>query len=295
MEIKNIRTFVRVAELGSFTRAAQELQYAQSTVTMHIQQLETELNCTLFDRNGKRITLSAAGQDFMQYAYQILKYEALTREHFSASGEPEGVLNIGIMETIAASDYSNFFRAFQIKYPKVTLNLQIVTTHQALDLLNKGMFDLIFLLDNKITNENWVTVREDPVEIYFFSAPTHPLIREKEVSLDRLLQEPFILTEKGCNYRQVFEGDLASRGQSVICCTEIGYTPYILDAVVAQQANGLLPSITLTRALDEGRLTRIHVKNYQIHMLIQVIYSKRRRVSSVLKVFLDELYTLNNK
>ena len=69
MEIKNIRTFVRVAELGNFTKAAQELGYAQSTVTTQIQLLESELKCSLLDRNGKKIVLSANGKDFLQYAY----------------------------------------------------------------------------------------------------------------------------------------------------------------------------------------------------------------------------------
>lgn len=289
MEIKNIRTFVRVAELGNFTKAAQELGYVQSTVTTQIQQLESELKCSLFDRNGKKIVLSTNGKDFLQYAYQIIKYESMTLEHFSSSGEPEGVLSIGIMETICASEYALIFQRFQKKYPKVSLKIQIVTTHQALDLLDKGMFDLIFLLDNKISSPYRVTAREYPVDIYFFAAASHPLAAEKEVSLDRLLQERFILTEKGCNYRQVFESELDARGKLLNCCMEIGYTPYIIQAVAAQQAIGLLPSITLKEPLQSHRISRINVSNYQIRMSIQIIYSNKRRISLPLNAFLDEL------
>ena len=289
MELKNIRTFLRVAELGNFTKAAQELGYAQSTITTQIQQLESELKCSLFDRNGKKVTLSATGKEFMQYAYQILKYESMTLEHFSSSGEPEGTLSIGIMETICASEYTYIFQNFQKKYPQVSLKLQVVTTHQALDLLDKGIFDLIFLLDNNISSPNRVTAREYPVEIFFFSSSSHPLASEKEVTLDRLLQERFILTEKGCNYRQVFESELAARGKYLNCHAEIGYTPYIIQAVTAQQAIGLLPSITLKESLEKGIISRINVKNYQIHMFIQVIYSNKRRASLPLKAFLNEL------
>ena len=64
MELKNIRTFIKVAELENFTKASQELGYAQSTVTMQIQQLENELHANLFERNGKRIRLSAQGGNF---------------------------------------------------------------------------------------------------------------------------------------------------------------------------------------------------------------------------------------
>lgn len=289
MEIKNIRTFVRVAELGNFTKAAQELGYAQSTVTMQIQQLESDLKCSLFDRNGKKVVLSATGREFLQYAYQIIKYESMALEHFSLSGEPEGELTIGIMETICASEYASVFQNFQMKYPKVSLKIQIVTTHQALEFLEKGKFDLIFLLDNKISRPDMVTAREYPVDISFFCSASHPLAQEKEVSLDRLLQERFILTEKGCNYRQVFESELAARQQHLHCFTEIGYTPYIIQAVSTQQVIGLLPSITLKEPLRARRIRVINVPNYQIRMSIQVIFSNKRRISLPLKAFLDEL------
>ena len=103
MELKNIHTFIKVAEFENFTKASNELGYAQSTVTMQIQQLENELQANLFERNGKRIRLSSAGQEFLKYAYQITKYESMALDHFHRTEEPEGRLNIGIMETVAYS------------------------------------------------------------------------------------------------------------------------------------------------------------------------------------------------
>ena len=110
-------------------------------------------------------------------------------EHFSLSGEPEGELNIGIMETICASEFVNLFQNFSLNYHQVSLNLQIVTTHQALDMLEKGKFDLIFLLDNKISRPDMVTAREYPVDISFFCASGHPLASQKDITLEQLLQE----------------------------------------------------------------------------------------------------------
>lgn len=72
MDFRNIRAFVRVAELKSFSKAAAEMDYVQSTVTMQVQQLEWELGHTLFDRIGRKVSLTALGAEFLTCAYEIL-------------------------------------------------------------------------------------------------------------------------------------------------------------------------------------------------------------------------------
>lgn len=288
MELKNINTFIKVAELGNITRASAELGYAQSTVTMQIQQLENELHANLFERNGKRIRLSAAGHDFLNYAYHISKYEAMAIEHFHRTTEPEGTLNIGVMETICSSDYSHFFYEFLEKYPKISLNLKVVTASQAVEDLDKGLFDVIFLIDKKIIRPDWKTIQECPVEISFFCSSSHPLSKEGEVSIERLLKERFILTEKGCNYREVFENDLAAIGKKLECITEIGHTSYIIKAVSRQLGIGLLPTFTLLKELSRGTISLIPTTNYNIHLPIQIIYNAQHRVTLPLKTFFQE-------
>lgn len=289
MELKNIHTFIRVAEYENFTKAAKELGYAQSTVTLQIQQLENELRTNLFERYGKRIVLSAAGREFLKYAYQISKYESMAIEHFHRTEEPEGHLKIGVMDTLCSSEYTDLFYTFQEKYPKITMYLEIVTTLQAMEDLDKGKFDLIFLLDKKITRPNWVTSKEFPVEIAFFCSRRHSLAGASAVSLDRLLQERFILTEQSCNYRDVFENDLASAGKRLNCAMEIGHTDFIIHAVSRQLGIGLLPLFTLKEALAKGDISLIRVKDYQIQLAVQVIYNSQRRVSLPLRTLLAEL------
>ena len=76
MELRNVKTFIKIAEIGNFSKAATELGYAQSTVTMQIQTLERELGVSLFERNGKSAVLSAAGKEFLDYAYNLQRCEA---------------------------------------------------------------------------------------------------------------------------------------------------------------------------------------------------------------------------
>lgn len=289
MELKNINTFIKVAELGNITKASAELGYAQSTVTMQIQQLENELNANLFERHGKRIQLSTAGHDFLKYAYSISKYETMAINHFKQTNEPEGTLNIGVMETICHSHYTQFFYDFLEKYPKITLHLEVVTESLAIDSLEKGLLDIIFLIDQKIIRPEWKTLREFPTEISFFCASSHPLARQREVSMERLLEERFILTQKDCSYRQMFENDLATMGKKIKGITEINHTSYIIKAVLRQLGIGLLPTFTLLEEQKRGTISLIPIANYKIHLPLQIIYNTRHRVSLPLEIFSEEV------
>lgn len=293
MELKNINTFIKVAELGNITKASTELGYAQSTVTMQIQQLENELNANLFERHGKRIQLSAAGHDFLKYAYSISKYETMAINHFKQTNEPEGTLNIGVMETICYSHYAQFFYDFLEKYPKITLHLEVVTESLAIDYLEKGLLDIIFLIDQKVIRPEWKILREFPTEISFFCSSSHPLARQREVSMERLLEERFILTQKDCSYRQVFENDLATIGKKLKCITEINHTSYIIKTVSRQLGIGLLPTFTLLEEQKRGTISLIPMGNYKIHLPLQIIYNTKHRVSLPLKFFSEEVECMN--
>ena len=205
MELRNVKTFIKIAEIGNFSRAASDLGYAQSTVTMQIQTLERELGVSLFERNGKSAVLSAAGKEFLDYAYNLQRCEAMALEHFAEGEEPSGEVSVGIMETLCASRYGIIFREFKKRYPKANVKVVVATTLECMELLGKGKLDLILTVDNKINHINWETTHEVPTEIRFFCPANHPFAGKKDIPLDTVLEENFIMIEEGCNYRQAYE------------------------------------------------------------------------------------------
>lgn len=287
MEIRNIKTFLKVAEMGNFSRAAQDLGYAQSTVTMQIQALERELQVTLFERNGKQITLSSAGEEFRGFAYEIIKQEEMALEYFTNEEEPQGQIKIGVMETMCASKYAELFRAYMKRYPKVRLITAVATTLQCMDMLEKGKLDAILTVDEKLNRPNWKTAHELETEICFFCSCDHSFASRETVTMDELIRERFIQIEEGCNYRQAFEAYLAQQGKTIVNVQEVGYTSMIIDCVADNIGVSLLPKFTLEDALREGRIALITVEGYSITMLMQVIYSKNRWATPALRAFLD--------
>lgn len=287
MEIRNIKTFIKVAEMGNFSRAAAELGYAQSTVTTQIQALERELKTALFERNGKKIMLSAAGEEFQQFAYQMVRCEEMALEHFSNEKEPRGHLKVGVMETICASRYGQIFKLYLKKYPKVRLTTEVATTLECMDRLSKGTLDVILTVDQKIVRPAWKTAHILDTEICFFCSSHHPFACGRPVTMEELIREKFIQIEEGCNYRNAFEQYLAAQGKSVLNIQEVGYTQMIIDCVVDNMGISLLPRFTLTEALGRGEIAVINVRDYSFSMYMQVIYNKNRWVTPALRAFLQ--------
>ena len=287
MELRNIKTFIRVAELGNFSRAAADLGYAQSTVTGQIQMLERELDVTLFERNGKHAVLSDAGTEFLSYAYQLQQCEAMVLEHFSSEQEPHGNVSVGVMETLCSSDYGTIFRKFRMRYPKVNLRVVVAKTLDCMEMLRKGDLDVILTVDEKIHRKNWETAHEIPAEICFFCSAEHPFAGKQNIPLDTLLAENFIQIEAGCNYRQAFEQYVEQQDKVVTNVMEIGFSSLIIDAVEQNLGVSILPRFTLERALAGGRIALFTLEDFQLTMLMQVIYSKNRWVNPAMAAFLE--------
>lgn len=145
MELRNVRTFVSVAGLLSFRRAAAVLNYAPSTVSAQIQSLEDELRLKLFDRLEKGIRLTEAGERFLPYA---LKLQELAAESVSAAaGEHarKGMLTVRMPETLAAYRFPGLLSRFRREHPNIGIRLRGSSTHNIQRYLEKGL-DLAFVV-----------------------------------------------------------------------------------------------------------------------------------------------------
>lgn len=289
MEIRNLKTFLKAAELNSFTKAAKCFHYSQSTVTAHIDALEKELGVLLFIRNGKRIHLSAAGKHLQDYAYRIVALDEEATAHFSTDTEPEGELRIGIVESICSSLYMRVFSRFMKSYPKVKIKVTILTTVQLTDALEEGQLDLIITLDRPVTDSAFLVLRRKEAPVRFFAAPTHPLEGKKSCLLEDLFSENWLLTEHGCNYRLALEEELAKRQINIHNTLEIGYARTLIRFVSEGLGISLLPEFDLLMDLENERIAVLPVSDFQITMQIQLIVSKKRWISPGIHRFTEML------
>ena len=146
MELRNITTFLRVAELQNFTHAAQELGYSQSAVTVQIRQLETELGVPLFERIGRSVSLTAPGQAFLQKAGEIIKAAERAKDAVRTAPEPEGTLRVGTMESLSASVVWRLITDFHRQFPQVNVVIRTSTADGLLEMMRRNDVDFIYFV-----------------------------------------------------------------------------------------------------------------------------------------------------
>ena len=134
MELRNINTFLHVAELHSFSRAARELDYSQSAVSSQIAQLEEELAVPLFDRVGKTVRLTDAGQTFLHYARTLLTTAQQAKAALQPAPEASGTLRVAIADSLCSALMPPLLARFHALCPRVEVSLRTATTQEMQDL-----------------------------------------------------------------------------------------------------------------------------------------------------------------
>lgn len=287
MDNRYIHSFIQVAELMSFSKAAQQLGYAQSTITAQIQQLEIELKVRLFDRLGKKIYLSPQGKSFLPIAKEIIKLELDAKHIVLTSQIPKGLLRVGILESLCSTLYEEIIEDYLRKYPAVELVIKIGTTLENIRMLKENEVDLIVTLDNQIYDQNLITALERQEKIVFICAPENALTKQnKPIFLQDLLPQRFILTEKYCNYRKIFEEILDQHQYVIFSSLEIGNTNFILNYVAKDLGITLLPYFTVKKILSPEGFHILEVQDCTITMYTQLLYRKDKWISPAQEAFL---------
>lgn len=289
MEIRNIISFLKITETNSFSKAADALGYTQSNVTMQIKQLETELGTILFDRIGKRITLTENGKLFLRYANEIISSIDNAKHALSDSLVPSGEIRIGILESICITYLPEIITRFHRQYPAVNTIIKIGTFEELSTLLNTNQIDLLWTFDEPISNNNWIKELVYPNQICIIASPTNSIFNEKELSLESLASKTFIFTENDCSYGNVFRQLLISSKIPFNTFMEIGNTEIIKKFVAADLCLSVLPKFTIQTELKTGAIQIVPISEFQLVMYGQVFYHKNKWVSQTMKAFLSVL------
>jgi LysR family transcriptional regulator, regulator of the ytmI operon len=255
MDLRHLHTFKTIVEAGSFVQAAEKLQYAQSTITLQIQQLEEELGVELFNRTLRKIRLTPAGHTLLTHAHHVLNQIAQMRQDMAdlASGE-SGYLRVGMIEPVAHLYLIDVLRAFRVHYPRIRLTIEVLSTIRTHEQLVAEQIDLgistpppthMGLIFEPLLADGMVLL-----------LPGDHLLQERpHIALSDLRDECLLLTHPPCAYRTAIEQAFMAHGFPLTTSIEIGSLEVIKQAVAVGLGIALLPQLSC-RHIPPGTIVR---------------------------------------
>ncbi|WP_037155064.1 LysR family transcriptional regulator [Rhizobium freirei] len=287
MHPRLLRTFLAVAHNRSFTRAAEEVHLAQSSVSDQMQALEVELGAELFVRSRQGLDLTQAGKVLASYAAEILELADEARIAVAAAGGSEkGTVVIGALETIASVRLPEWLASFQAAHADIALRLKIAGTGELMRKLEAGELDVVFCFDGGGLDERFVK-RAVAMEALVLVAPKGGAFDERQPDLAELTAIDFLATEVGCVYRAMFdkafaEADLAPPRLAA----EAGSIGAIARLIAAGAGMGLVPRLAVADAIDRDEINELPWPGPSQTVPLVMIWRRRRVQPPPLKLLL---------
>ncbi|MET9953607.1 LysR family transcriptional regulator [Streptomyces sp. NPDC006339] len=284
MELRLLVTFEKVATVLSFTRAASELRYAQSSVTGQIRSLESTLGTELFERLGSRIRLTEAGERLLPYARQIIALAEEARAAVAGDGEPAGPIAVGTMESLTSYRLPPLLELFHHRYPGVRLALRPTLGDATRQALRAGTYDLGFLMERETEHEGLESevLTEEPLVLV--AGPRHPLTGRTGLTAGDVAGSGLVGTEPGCAYRDLFEAELKPYGPVF---TEYGTIEASKRGVAAGLGIALLPRIAVREELASGALVALDWEP-SFRLFTQIAWRRGKRLPEHVRLFVEQ-------
>ncbi|WP_406303816.1 LysR family transcriptional regulator [Streptomyces sp. NBC_00885] len=288
MDIRQLTTFQMAATLLSFSRAAAELNYAQSSVTGQIRGLENSLGVELFERlSGRSVRLTQAGQRFLPYAEQLLHLADEARNATKGGTEPSGRLLVGTMESIATYHMPPLLEFFHHRYPGLQVVLRPGAGAETVQALRQGSLDLGLLTDVETghAGTDGVVLRSEPVVAV--AAPGHAPAGRRLVTADQLRDVRVLAPEAGPGYRRLLERELwGGRGPTPLL--ESGTVESAKRWAASGLGIALLPAVAVEEGIDEGTLVPLAWwPPCEVHT--QLVWRRGTRLTREMRLFIDKV------
>ena len=287
MELRNLITFIHVAELGSFTKAAEQLGYSQSTISFQIKQLEDELDCLLFERINHTITLTERGHELISYAHQVRTLTDDFKESLMREEECKGHIHIVTPDSVCEEMIKSRYIDFHKRYPQISIKFTTADTTVMFDMLDHNEADAIITLDSHSYRKDYVIAKEQALPMHFVTNAKSKYAHLHDIKIKDIINEPFVLTEYGQGYRRVFDKELAKKSLEIAPVLEIGRTDMITSILTESDMISFLPDFVTKPFVESGKLCYLDICDLNVEIWKQLIYHKNKWMSKGLKTVIE--------
>lgn len=294
IDFRHLETFCRVADLKSFSKAADDLFLTQPTISGHILSLEHSLSLRLFDRTGREVRLTKAGEVFLQYASKILSSRKDLLNALSEFSQGiRGELSLGASTIPGEYLLPKLMGHFKKEHPHFTLSLKIADTKEVVQLVLQGDVEL-GMIGGKLNHNSLHYEKYEEDEIIVVAPSGHPLTKKKKGDLADLLEEPWIIREEGSGTQMAVEKGLRKKGKSLKqfnVVMEMGSTSAVKEGVKVGLGLAFISKRAVEEELKQGLFSRIHVEGIDpISRQLYIVSHRGRTLSPIGMEFLRFLH-----
>jgi len=288
--LHQLKVFEAVARHSSFTRAAEELFLTQPTVSMQVKQLSKAVGLPLFEQVGKQLYLTTAGQELYATCHDI--FEKISQFEIVVA-DLKGLKQGGLrLSTITTAKYviPRLLGPFCQRYPGIDVSLTVTNHERVLENLAHNRDDLYIVSQTpEDVDVSFHPFLENPLVV--LAPRSHPLAGEKNIPLQRLADEPFIMREPGSGTRKAVQDLFDRHGISVKVKLDLGSNEAIKQAIAGGLGISVLSRHTLALEGLNSQITVLDVEEFPIKRYWYIIYPTGKRLSVVARTFFE--YLLN--
>ena len=286
MDYDQLASFLQVAKLQSFSRAAEKLYRTQPAISAQVRLLEQECGEKLFDRSGKRVLLTQAGEILLRYAEKLLDMQ---KEALQAIAElnqtPRGKLYIGANEATCLYVLPKTFAQFKHRYPLVQISIYRNFSHKILQKVQEGAVDLgIVTLPQTANNIEVIPLFRDEVQVVV--PKNHPLAKNKRVTIEEMTHYPLVIPKTG-RTRVMLDRLLRDHRDHVQISMELASVETIKKFVGAGLGISIISRTYAQPEVAAGVLKLIPLEGLKLYRELGLIYRRDRYLSLPAKIFIE--------
>jgi DNA-binding transcriptional LysR family regulator len=279
LDTRQLRAFVTLARRGSFTLAAKDLHLSQSAVSHSMKALETDIGCRLFDRLGKKVLLTQAGEQLLGHADKIMGEMCVARESITQLGRwGKTRLRISASETACQYILPEVLRQFQKQYPQANILIEPADTPRAIELLRANTIDLAITLEPKHDDDfEFTPLFSD--EMHFVMAPSHRWAQAGRVPREEIPKERYVLYNRSSyTYRLVEE---YFRAEDVVLNTvmQLGSMEATKEMVKLGLGISILAPWIARKEIENGNLATLPLGKRKLKRTWGILHARERRLS----------------
>lgn len=290
MNQQQFRMFIRLSQTGSLSQIAREMNLSQPTVTFHLRKLTESAGVRLYERRGDQIQFTSAGNMLLRYAKEIISlFEEAERVMGEFRDDSRGELLVGASHVPANYVLPPVFQRFLQEMPSAQLSIKVGPTPEMIEGIRRKLLDVAIVSTPPLFDEDMYvrTVMDDPINLIL--PASHPLAAKNDITLDDLIDTPFILQQKGAT-RDSIQNWEAKTGRKLNVTMSLSNIDAVQKMVALGAGCSILSVRSVADSVADGLMVTRQLPHFESDRRICIMYRKDRSVSERMQRLITLIY-----